>query len=422
VIANRSIIRWIGRRRHSKASTRTSAFALSDFSPAPQTRLLILQPTPFCNISCDYCYLPNRSSRAHMALEVVRAAAQRLLDAGLLADELSVVWHAGEPLVVRIDWYEQAFEVLADVLGAHTRITHSVQTNATLIDEDWCRFFLRHGVRIGVSVDGPALLHDAHRKTRGGKGTHHQVLRGMQCLRSHGIPFHAIAVVTRETFEDVDAFIDFFEAQGLTELGCNFDEAEGLHAQSSLQGQELEHGRFLKELLRRSQLAGSGLRVRELSTALHLIARPLPQTRWRNSVWPSNAQTLPFAMLTVAHDGHWSTFSPELLGQASPSYGNFVFGNVLSDDLLEAAQGEAFDAAWHDIVEGIRRCEQGCAHFAYCGGGSPANKFFENGSMNSAETLYCRMVLKQPFDLMLGALESSRPLQGQEHISRMEAV
>src|SRR5689334_7793461 len=75
-------------------------FNPSDFQPTLKTRLLILQPTPFCNINCDYCYLPDRDFKTIMSLNIVRSAAERLLADELLSETLTVVWHAGEPLVI----------------------------------------------------------------------------------------------------------------------------------------------------------------------------------------------------------------------------------------------------------------------------------------------------------------------------------
>ena len=409
-------VRWFSRSRQaadavpSRAPEVDTAFDPADFTPALQTRLLILQPTPFCNIDCSYCYLPQRDSRARMSLATVRQAAQRLRDDGLLGSELTVVWHAGEPLAMPLPFYEAAFSVLDDELGRATTLTHSIQTNATLIDDDWCALFERRSVRIGVSVDGPALLHDRHRRTRSGHGTHAATLRGMALLRAHGIAFHAIAVVTEATFEHTDAFIDFFVAAGVTELGCNFDEAEGTHATSSLAGREDAHRAFIARLLARSLRPPRGgvppLRVRELVNALQLIAKPLPQVQWQGVALPDNAQTWPFALLSVAHNGDFSTFSPELLGQPAAIYDDFVIGNVATSGYLDAARGSAaFARLWHAVQRGTEACRSSCAHFNYCGGGAPANKFYENGDIASAETLYCRTMIKRPFDAVLAQLE-----------------
>jgi uncharacterized protein len=406
-------VRWLARRPPLAAPAH--GFDPAEFSPALKTRLLILQPTPFCNIDCDYCYLPGRDSTARMALATVRRAAERLIDDDLVDAQLTVVWHAGEPLTLPVTYFEAAIGTLREVLGARCDLSHSIQTNATLLDDAWCKLIRRHHIRVGVSVDGPAELHDAHRRTRGRRGTHARVLRGMACLREHGIEYHAIAVVTPATFALADAFFDFFEVQGVPEVGCNFDEAEGPHAASSLAGHEAAHAAFLERLLVRSRAPGARTRVRELAMALYRVATPMPVLRWRAHRWPDNVQTQPFALVNVAHNGDFSTFSPELLGQPCAEFGDFVFGNVERDAYFEAAARARFTRVWSAITRGTRACEAACAHFGYCGGGAPANKWYENGDLGSTETLYCRTMLKRPFDAVLAQLErdmSVNPLQG----------
>lgn len=407
-MATTAPVRWYLRSRSGAGAAALAAaqFTPADFAEPLKTGLLILQPTPFCNIDCDYCYLPQRDSNARMSLATVRLAAQRLRADGLLGDALTVVWHAGEPLAMPPAFYEAAFGVIDEELGHLTKLQHAMQTNAMLIDDAWCALLRRHGVRVGVSVDGPADLHDAHRRTRSGHGTHATVLRGMARLRAHGIAHHAIAVVTDATLARAEEFIDFFVEQQVSELGCNFDEAEGGHAASSLAGREDAHRAFIERLLERSMASPQALRIRELAEAYRLIAEPLPQVRWRGEASPDNAQTRPFALLSVAHNGDFSTFSPELLGQHAPGYDDFVIGNVARSGYLDAAAASpAFARLWHAVREGVRACERGCAHFAYCGGGAPANKFYENGDIASAETLYCRSMVKRPFDAVLARLE-----------------
>ena len=75
---------------------------------ARRLRLLVLQPTPFCNIDCTYCYLPNRKSTAKMSLETLALACQRVFESPYLDQHLEVAWHGGEPLTVPISWYEEA--------------------------------------------------------------------------------------------------------------------------------------------------------------------------------------------------------------------------------------------------------------------------------------------------------------------------
>jgi uncharacterized protein len=381
----------------------------SDFPLGLRTDLLVLQATPFCNIDCAYCYLPDRQNKARMSMATLQAAVQGLVDDDLLAEELTVVWHAGEPLVLPPTYYEEAFAVIAAALPPALPVTHAMQTNATLVDDDWCAFFQRHHVAVGVSVDGPAPLHDLHRRTRRGAGTHATVQRGIDCLKRHGIGFHAIAVVTAATLADPDGFYRWFEGQGITELGCNFDEAEGVHQQSSLAGQEAAHAAFVQRLLQLS-LRGTVV-VRELAQAWRALTAPLPHWQWRHHAWPRNTQVMPLALLSVAHNGDFSTFSPELLGQPSAVYGNFVLGNVMRSGYKQALQGDIFQQLWAGVSAGVAACERHCAYFNFCGGGAPANKLYELQNLAATETLHCRSMVQRPFDAVLRQAELERGLR-----------
>jgi uncharacterized protein len=404
-----SPIRWF--RPRIDSTKRAYSTGGVGFSPTASTRLLILQPTPFCNIDCDYCYLLDRDATQRMSMDTVRLAAQRLLDDGLAGDEVTVIWHAGEPLAVPLDFYRQAFEIVGRVLGPASRVTHAMQTNATLIDPAWCELFKQHAVRVGVSVDGPAALHDLHRRTRGGKGTHARVMHGLWQLRAHDIAFHAIAVVTRDTLAHADAFFDFFLDNGIHDVGCNFDEAEGGHVRSSLVGCETAHAAFLEQLLQRSIASDGRVVVRELASAWQLVARPLPQYAWRGRHWPDNAQVMPLALISVAWNGDFCTFSPELLGQRSTEFSDFVLGNVADGGYVQGLRSPTLQRLWAAVAAGVEACERQCAYFSFCGGGAPANKWFENGDLASSETLYCRSMIQRPFDAVLGCLERDRALR-----------
>jgi uncharacterized protein len=388
------------------------AFDPADFQPRLSTRLLVLQPTPFCNIRCDYCYLPDRDDKSRMAPDTARRAAQRLVEDGLLGERLTVIWHAGEPLAMPIGFYDESIAAIGDAIGPHCVVTHALQTNAMLIDDDWCRLFQRHGVQVGVSIDGPAFLHDAHRVTRRGHGTHARAMRGIERLRGHGIRFHAIAVVTARTLPHVEAFADFFESLDVTELGCNFDETEGGHASSSIEGLEAAHLAFLGRLFERGAASAGRLQVRERTQALQRLAGGPPPVAWRRVAQPDNAQAQPFAIVNVAWNGDFGSFSPELLGLAAPGHPSFTLGNVMHGGYLDSARCELFTRLWAAIRRGTEACRQTCAHFDFCGGGAPVNKLYENGALDSGETLYCRSMVKRPIEAVLAQAEaaaSNRP-------------
>ena len=126
----------------------------------PKTALLVIQPTPFCNIDCAYCYLPHRSSKQRMSLEVAENIFERLFRFPTIRESVDLVWHAGEPLVLPISYYEEMFTLIQRLAGPHLKINHAFQTNATLITDDWCELIKKWDVNLGLSIDGPEEFHD----------------------------------------------------------------------------------------------------------------------------------------------------------------------------------------------------------------------------------------------------------------------
>jgi radical SAM protein with 4Fe4S-binding SPASM domain len=129
----------------------------------PRIELLVVQPTPFCNIDCRYCYLPDRNSKAVVARQTLHNLFSQVFASGWVGDNLSVVWHAGEPMVLPIDFYRDAFRMIDRLKPAGVEVAHSFQTNGTLIDEAWCAFFAEERIGVGVSIDGPKQFHDRYR-------------------------------------------------------------------------------------------------------------------------------------------------------------------------------------------------------------------------------------------------------------------
>src|SRR5262249_578755 len=120
-----------------------SSMAPDPSLPGP-LELLVLQPTPFCNINCSYCYLPDRQSTRQMSAGTLEQTFSWVFSSGLVRAPFTLLWHAGEPLVVPRAFYQTAIALLARYNRPPVEIYHALQTNATLIDEDWCRFFVEH--------------------------------------------------------------------------------------------------------------------------------------------------------------------------------------------------------------------------------------------------------------------------------------
>jgi uncharacterized protein len=380
----------------------------SDFSAAvaAQTRsgpleLLVLQPTPFCNINCTYCYLPDRQSTRRMSRQTLEATYRWIFASGLAREPFTLLWHAGEPLVLPVAWYEEALELLRAQNHREVPVLHSFQTNGMLLDGSWCAFLRRHQAHIGVSVDGPAFLHDRHRLTRRGRGTLAQVLRGIELLHEHEIPFDVITVLTSDSLDFPDELFDFYRAHGIRAVGFNVEEIEGPHTISSLQraGTAQRFRRFFARFVELAAGADPPLSVREFETSATALlwGRCGPETRTQ--------ENRPWAIVSVDCEGNFGTYSPELLGQASHDHGSFALGNVAADPLDAVVASDRFRRIEAEIARGVAMCSASCPYFAFCGGGAPANKYFENRTFASAETLFCRLHKQVCIDVTMEFLE-----------------
>ena len=389
----------LGRARAAASQQVAMAAPLSD---GKELALLVLQPTPFCNLDCRYCYLPDRNSRKRMSMATLEAAIRRTVEADILGEELSIVWHAGEPLVMPRSWYAEAFALVRKIIPASVKIEHHFQTNATLVDTAWCNFLRTHDVRIGVSLDGPAFLHDAGRQTRRGDGTHGQVMRGIARLQEHGIPIHVICVLSRASLDHPDELYDFFIEAGLREVAFNIEERDGINTHSTLEDEAVipVFSRFFSRIVDRYREDPDRLRIREIDRVVDALFDP------RYGRHRDNDQNVLFGIVSVSWDGAISTFSPELLGTSHPAYGTFVFGNVVTNSLSEAAEHPTVRLMDDDIARGVDRCRDLCPYFAFCRGGAPANKLSELGSFDGTMTLFCRLTQMVIVDTVLSALDA----------------
>jgi len=290
--------------------------------------LLVVQPTPFCNLDCTYCYLPDRLDKRKITFETLEKTFNWVFSSGLVTQPFTLLWHAGEPMVLPASFYEQATVLLEKCNTSGFPITQSFQTNATLVNDAWCDFIRRRNIQLGVSVDGPAFLNDRHRVVRNGGGTLDRVLRGMQKLREHEIFFDVITVLTSASLDYPDELYDFYIEHGITDVAFNVEEIEGPHVTSSLAGvgMEARFRRFYSRFMDLAFQSDPPLRVREFEASRNSIAH-------REELSQRTQECRPFGILNVDCAGNFSTYSPELLGLSSPRLGSFALGNVATDTL-----------------------------------------------------------------------------------------
>ncbi len=158
---------------------------------------------PACNLRCEYCFYlekqalfgPDESYR--MPDKVLRAFIASYI-ASQSTPIVEFVWQGGEPTLLGIDFFGRVVELQKPFVKAKV-ITNSLQTNGTLLDDEWCSFLKRNNFMVGISLDGPKEIHDRYRKDRKGQGTFEQALRGLKLLQKHGVEYNVMACVARET-------------------------------------------------------------------------------------------------------------------------------------------------------------------------------------------------------------------------------
>jgi uncharacterized protein len=371
----------------------------------PSIEMLVLQATPFCNLDCSYCYLPDRASKRQMSKATLERTFEKVFASPFLSEHLTVLWHAGEPLVPGVAWYENAFAIINRLKPPKLAVSHSIQTNATLVSRQWIDFFRAHEIRVGTSVDGPAALNDRSRKTRAGGGSFELTMRGISLLQEHSYPFHVITVLTRESLRNPQQLFDFYVANGIVQVAFNVEEIEGIHTTSSLSGAiaEAEVRNFYETFMTLTEAHDAKIEVREFVGAFSAIANP-------DSEHYGNPLAEPLRTLSIGAKGEIGTFAPELLGYASERHGYLVFGNIHDIEIADVLRDPKFIAVDREVARGQQRCRASCEYFSICLGGSPANKLFENGSFDSTETLFCRLSKKAVIDVVLGRMESAYSL------------
>ena len=144
---------------------------------------VVTKPTgAACNLDCQYCFFLSKellydAAAQTMSEETLERYVQSFLESSP-DGEVTMLWQGGEPTLRGLGFFERLVELCERYRRPTQRVRHALQTNGTLVSDEWARFFADHEFLVGVSIDGPAHMHDAYRLNRGGRGTHAMVVRG----------------------------------------------------------------------------------------------------------------------------------------------------------------------------------------------------------------------------------------------------
>jgi uncharacterized protein len=173
---------------------------------------------PICNLDCTYCYylekenLYEEKKNFKMSDDVLESYIRQYI-ASQTTPTVSFAWQGGEPTLLGVPFFERVIELQAKYCGGK-RIENAFQTNGTLLDDQWGEFLARNSFLIGISIDGPAEIHDAYRVDKGGQPTHARVLRGLDVLKRHKVEFNTLTVVNRKTAYEPLAIYRYLKSIG----------------------------------------------------------------------------------------------------------------------------------------------------------------------------------------------------------------
>jgi len=156
---------------------------------------------PICNLDCKYCFYLEKEklypgeSQWRMSDEVLTEYIRQYIQSQPVA-EINFAWQGGEPTLLGVDFFRKAIALQQQFASGKT-ISNAIQTNGTLLDDEWCEFLAQHKFLVGLSIDGPRELHDRYRVDKRQQPTFDRVMRGLERLKKHGVEFNTLTVVNR---------------------------------------------------------------------------------------------------------------------------------------------------------------------------------------------------------------------------------
>ncbi len=191
-------------------------------SPFSRPVYVMLKPIgSVCNLACDYCYYLEKSRlypdvKQHILTEELLERFIKEYIECQTTNEILFTWHGGETLMRPLSFYKKALE-LQRKYGRGRQIDNCIQTNGTLLTDEWCRFFKENNFLVGISIDGPQDFHDEYRRNKQGLPSFYKVMRGIELLKKHQVEYNAMAVVNDYNVDFPLEFYNFFK-----EIDCRY--------------------------------------------------------------------------------------------------------------------------------------------------------------------------------------------------------
>lgn len=365
-------------------------------NPFAKPLYVMLKPAgAHCNLACKYCYYLEKTKlyptaqRHLMSDEMLEQFTREYIEAQTM-NQVLFTWHGGEPLLRSIDFYRKALSLQQKYAGGR-RIANVIQTNGTLLTDEWCEFFAQNHWLVGISIDGPQPDHDHYRLTAAGKPSWKKVMQGIKLLKKHGVEWNAMAVVNAYNANHPLEFYRFFK-----ENGCQFLQFTPIVERLTRH----EDGRTLASLADKDEISLSEASVTPEQWGYFLCAI--------FDEWVRKDVGKIFVEIFDCTLANWMGISPGICAYSKEcghagvmehngdvySCDHFVFpeyklGNIRDHSLIDMLYGEQqqeFSRLKHSSLP--RQCKECDMEFA-CHGECPKNRFMKDKYGDSGLNYLC---------------------------------
>lgn len=365
-------------------------------NPFAKPLYVMLKPAgAHCNLACKYCYYLEKNKfyptaqRHLMSDEMLEQFTREYIEAQTMSQVL-FTWHGGEPLLRSIDFYRKALSLQQKYAGGR-RIDNVIQTNGTLLTDEWCEFFAQNHWLVGISIDGPQPYHAHYRLTAAGKPSWKKVMQGIKLLKKHGVEWNAMAVVNAYNVNHPLEFYRFFK-----ENGCQFLQFTPIVERLTRH----EDGRTLASLADKDEISLSEASVAPEQWGYFLCAI--------FDEWVRKDVGKIFVEIFDCTLANWMGISPGICAYSKEcghagvmehngdvySCDHFVFpeyklGNIRDHSLIDMLYGEQqqeFSRLKHSSLP--RQCKECDMEFA-CHGECPKNRFMKDKYGDSGLNYLC---------------------------------
>ncbi len=369
---------------------------------------LLAKPTgALCNLACAYCFYLSKEklypgSLFRMTDEMLETYIQRLIEAHQYP-EVTIAWQGGEPMLMGLDFFRRSIEYQEKYRRPGMTFLNTIQTNGTLISDEWAAFFREHNFLVGISIDGPRQRHDAFRQDKQGRPTFDRVIQGLDHLKQHGVEFNALVTIHKANADnplDVYRFlrdeleIKFIQLIPIVERGM---ETGAVSDFSVTAGQ---YGRFLiaifEEWVRRD--------VGETFVNMFDVAL----ANWAGEP-PSLCVFAPTCGMTLAMEHNGDLYSCDHFVSPDHFLGNI--GEVPMIEMVTSPKQQKFGRDKLDLLP--HYCRECRVRFA-CHGGCPKDRFIKTPKGEAGLNYLCKGYktffkhIDRPMRIMTGLLRENR--------------